>query len=242
MFCVPDYLTDQQSASTRTLARELSVHLFRLDASIRAEGSVSREVADTVEKAWQAEHPQAPVVRRDLGLEPLPASAWRTAVGAGQIPAEARTPEQAEANALSTALVDELLAADAYLFAVPLYNFGVPQHVKTWIDLVLSDPRLSPAGDLPLAGRPAVLVAARGGGYGPGTPREGWDHSTPWLRRVFVDLWGLDLHLAEAELTLAGVNPAMEGLIGLAEQSRRDAHAAARSHGRDVARRLRTAV
>jgi FMN-dependent NADH-azoreductase len=125
---------------------------------------------------------------------------------------------------------------------VPLYNFGVPAHVKAWVDLLLTDPRLGPAGDQPLTGRPAVLVAARGGGYGPGTPREGWDHATPWLRRIFADVLGLDLSVAEAELTLAGVNPAMAELRPLAEQSLRDAHATAKSHGRTIAERLRAAA
>ena len=28
---------------------------------------------------------------------------------------------------------------------------------------------------------PTYRPASRGGGYGPGTPREGWDHAQPWL-------------------------------------------------------------
>jgi FMN-dependent NADH-azoreductase len=211
--------------------------LFRLDASVRSEGSVSREVADTVQAAWQAEHPDAKVIRRDLGAEPLPSGAWLSLVGGRSTP-----PEQAEASRLATSLVDELLAADAYLFAVPLYNFGVPQHVKAWVDLILTDPRLRPGAEEPLAGRPAALVVARGGGYGPGTPREGWDHATPWLRRIFADVIGLDLSVVEAELTLAGVNPAMEALRGLAAESLRDAHTTAEAHGRAIAQRVRTGV
>ena len=54
--------------------------LFRLDASIRTKGSVTRAVADTVTTAWQAEHPGVTVVRRDVGTAPLPAEAWTTAV------------------------------------------------------------------------------------------------------------------------------------------------------------------
>jgi FMN-dependent NADH-azoreductase len=218
------------------------MNLFRLDASIRTEGSVSREVADTVETVWRAEHPYATVTRRDLGIEPLPARAWRNAVAASRVPAEQRTAEQADGAALASTLAGELLAADAYLFAVPLYNFGVPQHVKAWIDLLLTDPHLAPGADRVLAGRPATLVVVRGGGYGPGTPREGWDHSTPWLRRMLGDVFALDLHLVEAELTLAPVNPAMEELRGLAEQSLRDAHVTADSHGRAIASRVRAAV
>jgi FMN-dependent NADH-azoreductase len=217
------------------------VSLFRLDASIRHEGSVTRAVADTVQEAWQAEHPDAPVVRRDLGDDPLPHAAWIAGAQGLFVPPEQRTPAQRDAAALATTLAEELMAADAYIFAVPLYNWGVTAHVKTWVDLLLTEPRLSPGAE-PLAGRPAVLVTARGGGYGPGTPKEGWDHSTPWLRRIFADVLKLDLHLAEAELTLAGVNPAMEALRGLADESLRNAHQTARSHGRRVADLTRVAA
>jgi FMN-dependent NADH-azoreductase len=215
--------------------------LFRLDASIRHEGSVTRAVADTVQHAWQTEHPAAPVVNRDLGDDPLPSTAWIAAARGLFVPPDHRTREQADAAALAATLADELLAADAYIFAIPLYNWGVAQNAKIWVDLLLTDPRLG-QGNEPLAGRPAVLVVARGGGYGPGTPKEGWDHSTPWLRRIFADVFKLDLHVAEAELTLAGVTPAMEALRGLADESLRNAHETGKAHGRRVAGLTRVAA
>ncbi|GIJ45513.1 FMN-dependent NADH-azoreductase [Virgisporangium aliadipatigenens] len=208
------------------------MNLFRLDGSVRTEGSISRAVADTVEAGWRTEHPDARITRRDVGLEPLSAGAWAAAVRVafGQSSSAGH-----DAVALAGRLADELLEADGYLFASPLYNFGVPQHVKTWLDLVILDPRVGPQGDRPLAGRPAVLVMSRGGGYGPGTPREGWDHATPYLRRIFADSWGLDLKVVEAELTLAPVTPAMSELIGLHEESLRNAHATAEEHAKHLA-------
>jgi FMN-dependent NADH-azoreductase len=208
------------------------MNLFRLDASIRTEESVSRVVADTVESTWRAHHPTSPapvVTRRDLGSEPLPSHAWRSILTGGNGP-----DDQAAAVALAASLVDEVVAADAYLFAVPLYNLGVPQELKTWIDLLIADPRMGP-GEQPLAGRPAVLVCARGGGYGPGTPRDGWDHCTPYLRRILGDVFGLDLRIVEAELTHAEVDPAMAALRDLAAQSLAQAHARAREYGRSLA-------
>jgi FMN-dependent NADH-azoreductase len=121
---------------------------------------------------------------------------------------------------------------------VPLYNFGVPPHFKMLVDLVLIDPRLPSGGASPVAGRPAVLVLARGGGYGAGTPREGRDHTSPYIRRIPADVLGLDLHVAEAELTLAPMVAAMEPLRPLAEVSVAKAHSLAAEHGRVVARLL----
>jgi FMN-dependent NADH-azoreductase len=215
---------------------------FRLDASIRTEGSVSRALADTVEREWHREHPRADIVRRDLGQHPLP-YVWPAAVSALMSPPEhVRTPDQSAAAGLAAELVDELTSADAFLFAVPIYNWGIPQQLKAWIDLIATDPRVPGAPTPFLAGRPAVVLEARGGGYVAGTPREGWDHVTPYLNHLLVDTFGLDLVTARAELTLAEVNPAMAELRDLAKQQLAEAHVTATGHGIDIARRLRTAA
>jgi FMN-dependent NADH-azoreductase len=211
---------------------------FRLDSSLRNDGSVSRRLADAVEQQWLHHHPTATVIRRDLGNDPLP-PLWPAAVSVLMGPPDQqRSPEQVAAVNLAAELVDELLEADAYVFAVPIYNWGIPQQVKHWIDMVITDPRAATTTEQLLAGRPGVLVEARGGGYTPGTPREGWDHVSPYLTHVLQDLWGLELSVARAELTLADVNPAMATLRGAAAQQLTDAHDAASSHGAEVARRL----
>jgi FMN-dependent NADH-azoreductase len=214
--------------------------LLRVDSSIRTDGSVSREVADSLETAWRERHDD-PVVRRDLGRDPLPAQAWALAVSAGRTPEEARTPEQRSAVALAAMLADEALAADAIVVTSPLYNFGIPQHLKAWIDLLLTDPRFAP-GTRPLVGRPLALVIARGGGYGPGTPRAGWDHATPYLLQILGAVWGADVTLIEAELTLAAVTPAMAELVDEAERVRVRAHELAAEAGRALAERVLTAA
>lgn len=212
--------------------------LFRLDASIRTAGSHSREIADLVEHEWRAGHPGDPVVRRHVGTEPVPSSAWATAVNASFTPEADRTPEQREAVALAAAEVDRLVAADALLFAVPLYNFGVSQHFKTWADLVITDPRMAAGAEPVTAGKPAVLVTVRGGSYAAGTPREGWDHATGWMRRILADVWKLDLRVVESEFTLVGVNPALDQFKDLAVEIRERAEAAARAEGRSLGERL----
>ncbi|WP_167504747.1 NAD(P)H-dependent oxidoreductase [Streptomyces malaysiensis] len=140
-----------------------------------------------------------------------------------------RTPAQREALVLASALAEEMQGADAAILAVRLYNYGVSQHFKTWVDLVISS--AGPTTPL-LKDTPTVLVTALGGGYGSGTPREGWDHSTPYLERVLADIWGADLTIIKRELTLAETAPGMEGLRELAQQQRSDALSAARDAGR----------
>ena len=216
--------------------------LYRLDASVRVEGSHSRAVADIVEQEWRNARPGEPVIRRHVGVDPIPATAWATAVLAGRTPEESRTDEQRAALALAAILTDELVAADALLFAAPLYNFGVSQHFKTWVDMVITDQRMAAGAPPVLAGKPAVLVTVHGGNYRPGTPREGWDHATGWMRRILADVWHLDLKVVQAEFTNVGVNPALEQFTDLARQLRHEAEEQARRHGRELGAAVTSAM
>ena len=154
----------------------------------------------------------------------------------GFTPEEDRTDAQREAIALATTLADELVNADALLFAIPLYNYGVSQHVKTWFDLAYTNPRIDPQGTA-LRGKPATLVTVLGGNYAEGSPKEGWDHSTPWLRRAFADVWGLDLRVVERPFTLVGVNPALDAFADVAAELKEQAEAHARRSGQEIAER-----
>ena len=129
------------------------------------------------------------------------------------MPESDRTPEQAAAIALGTQLIDEVLAADTILIGLPLYNFGPPSTFKAWFDRIVSE---RTAGKL--GGTEFVVVSARGGGYGPGTPREGWDHREPWLRHALTSLGVEDAIFIDTELTLARESPKMIPLdLGAAE-------------------------
>ncbi len=211
--------------------------IFRLDSSIRTDGSVTRAVADTLEASIvEAEGADTTVTRRDVAADPIAPDVWSTAAFAGFVPEEQWTAEQKAARAVAAELADEVVAADVLVIAAPLYNFGVSAHLKTWIDTLITDPRFAP-GTETIKGRPAFLVVARGGGYGEGTPRAGWDHATDYLRRIFGDVFGLDV--IETELTLAEVTPQMSGLVDLARAQLAESHDAARSGGRSVTLKLR---
>jgi FMN-dependent NADH-azoreductase len=206
--------------------------LFRLDASILRATCQSRALADLVEAEWSAEHPDSVVTRLDLGSEPLPATTWRDAVTGGFVAEADRTPAQRDALARSAALADDLINADALLLAIPLYNWGVAAHVKTWYDVTYADPRIAGGA---LKDKPVVLATVLGGNYNPGTPKEGWDHSTPWLTRVIRDVWGADLLVVQRQFTLAGINPAMDQFIDQAAEIKAAAEQLAIEHGRALA-------
>lgn len=210
------------------------MNLLRVDASIQGPRSASAELADLVLAEWTTAYPERHVVRRHLAVDPLPSDAWATAVGARSTPEDQRTDAQRAARALATSLADELRTADAAVLALPLYNFGVSQHVKIWFDLAIVG---GEQGERLLDGKPVVLVTTRGGAYGPGTPREGWDHNTAYLRRILVDIWGADLTVVERELTLVGVNPALDAFTDLAATMKATARDHASMAGKTLAAR-----
>jgi FMN-dependent NADH-azoreductase len=207
--------------------------LLRVDASIQGDRSASSALADQVLTGFAAAHPEVPVVSRHLGREPLPADAWANAVAGSFIPETDRTDAQSAAVALAQEVAAELKDASSAVLALPLYNWGVSQHVKTWIDLAIAGAQ----GMRLLEGKPVVALLTRGGAYGPGTPKEGWDHSSDYLRRIIGDVWGADLTVVEREFTLVGVNPALDEFTEVAALMKKTAEEAAFDAGVALAER-----
>ncbi|MDT8915934.1 NAD(P)H-dependent oxidoreductase [Amycolatopsis sp. PS_44_ISF1] len=195
-------------------------HLLHLDSSITGDRSVSRKLTARAADAWRAAHPGGTVVHRDLARDPLPHLDAESGL-ARAVPAEQHTPAQEASWRLTEELVGEVREATTVLLGLPLYNFGAPSVVKSWLDHLIA-PGLSvdPATRAGLlGGREFLVLATRGGGYGEGTPRAGWDHAEAWLPHAFSQI-GLEPRFIVTELTLAESTPAMAGLRGLAAENR----------------------
>lgn len=208
-------------------------YLLRIDASASGDSSFSRQVADSFTAAWSGD-----VVRRDLALHPVD-HLNAAGITARTTKPEEHTPEQRAAARLQDELVEEFLGADAYLFAVPLYNYSIPSVFKAWVDHIMIVGRTIGLGSaVPSAGRPAVVVSARGGGYGPGTPHHGKDFLVPALETIFSDpnLMALDVRTITPELTFALTMEPLRHLLPQHVSSLREAHAEARRQAEDVAR------
>jgi FMN-dependent NADH-azoreductase len=192
-------------------------HLLHIDSSIKGDQSVSRKLSARAAGAWRAAHPGGTVTYRDLGAHPLPH--LDTAGGlARMVPPEQHTPEQAASWRLSQEVIEEVRQADTVLLGLPLYNYGAPSSVKSWVDYLIGPGAVDENGKGLLGGREFIVLASRGGGYAPGTPRDGWDHAEQWLPHG-LSMTGLEPRFITAELTLAASTPAMAELIPLAEKS-----------------------
>jgi FMN-dependent NADH-azoreductase len=200
-------------------------HLLHIDSSFLGDYSVSRKLTARAVEAWKAANPDGTVTYRDLGASPVPHLTSETGTARSVPPAD-HTPAQAESYALSVELIDEIKNADTVVLGLPLYNYGAPSSVKAWVDhLIAPGVSIDPeTGAGLLADTDLIVLASRGGGYGEGTPKFGWEHAAAWLPHG-LSLTGLEPRFIATELTLAHTVPAMSELIPLAEENLKAAEA-----------------
>ncbi len=208
-------------------------YLLHIDSSSSPDTSVSRSVAGSFLATW----PRS-VVHRDLSVTPAPHLS-AAGISARMVDRDRFTPEQAAAAAIQDELIGEFLGAGAYLFTVPMYNFSVPSVFKAWIDQVVAVGRTVSLGETgpPAAGRPAVVISARGGGYGAGTPNHGMDFVVPTLAAILgsSQCLGLDMRTILPEMTMATVDPHLAGFRENYEASLAYAHRSARAEAKNIA-------
>lgn len=157
-------------------------------ASSRHEGSSSRAAASRFVGALKSVQPAWRIVERDLAAQ-IPAPITGAWAGALHTPATARTPAQSALLAESDRLIAEVKAADAVVIATPMYNFGVPSPLKSWVDATARSGETfayEPASGYRglLSGKKGLILVSSAGDYAPGSPAAAADFATPYLRFI----------------------------------------------------------
>jgi FMN-dependent NADH-azoreductase len=176
-------------------------NILLVQSSPRLEQSTSRKVAENFINIAKSKYPELSVTVRDLTKTPVPhvdndlINSYFTA------PAD-RSKEANEIIKFSDTLTDELLAADAIVLALPMWNFGVPSVVKAWIDHVSRAGRtftFTDQGPLGLAkGKKVYVVVTSGSVFSKG-PFQKFDMLEPYLRTFFGFIGIEDLTIIRAE-------------------------------------------
>ena len=172
--------------------------ILQINSSARVEGANSTRLANTVTARLQAKHPGATITVRDLAVTPHPVLD-AAALGALFTPSDQRTPEQAARVALDDALIAEVQAHDAIVLGVPMYNFGVPVQLKTWLDAIARAGvtfRYTANGPEGLIQGKKVYVAFARGGIYRDTPA---DSQTPYIQTILGFLGMTDVKYIHAE-------------------------------------------
>ncbi|MCC5655742.1 FMN-dependent NADH-azoreductase [Nostoc sp. XA010] len=177
------------------------VNILHIDSSPRGERSHSRELSKEFVSAWKAAHPEDAIAYRDIGRHPVPHvnEAW---IAAAFSPPETHTPELAEALRISDELIDEFLAADRYVFGVPMYNLNIPSTFKAYIDQIVRANRtfaVDAQGFRGLVeGKKAVIITARGSDFSATSPFAAYDFQEPYLRAIFGFIGITDIQFINA--------------------------------------------
>ena len=193
----------------------MSGHLLHLDSSILGANSVSRNLSASIVAKLRAADPTLQLTYRDLAATPIPhlSGMYLAAGQAGEVQHDAAM--QADL-ALSSAVLNEFLAADVVVLGLGFYNFGIPSQLKAWVDrLAIAGKtfRYTEKGAEGLAGGKRVIVAiARGGFYGPGTPTASLEHAETYLRGLFAFFGIPDIEVVIAEGLAVGPDVRVAGI------------------------------
>lgn len=189
-------------------------NILVLNSSLSGEASVSRLlVADAVTELTQRD-PGATLVFRDLATNPIPHLLPETVAG---VRAQATTPAELAARALSDELIAELRHADTIVIGAPMYNFSIPTTLRTWFDHVLragetfSYSEAGPKGLL--EGKRVIVVESRGGFYSEG-PAQAMDFQEPYLRQLLGFIGLTDVTFVRAEKIGYGPDAREQALAG----------------------------
>jgi FMN-dependent NADH-azoreductase len=216
-------------------------HILHIDASPRGVGearakhsrSISRTLSHEFISEWKAAHPNDTLTYRDLGHYPIPfvTEDWIAAAFSH----EKYTPEQAAAIQLSNELVDEFLAADRYVFGIPMYNFSVSANFKAYLDQIVRPRRTVSFEETGSTGlvhnKKATIVTASGGSYSEGSPTQSYDLETPYLRLIlgfmgitdveFIHAEGLEAGDEARSLVMANAKSAIKAAISMSKSLQR---------------------
>ena len=191
-------------------------HILHVDSSPRGDRSISRNLTKGFITAWKEMFPGDTVTYRNLGHYPVPLidESW---IAASFTPTEQINLQVATVLALSDELIDELLAADLWVFGIPMYNYSVPANFKAYIDQIVRVRRtfiVNERGEYQglVHNKKVIVITARGGVFSPGTPNAAFDFQEPFVRAIFNLIGVTDITFIHAENLAGGAEARQQSL------------------------------
>lgn len=162
--------------------------LLYIQASPRKGRSKSIQVADAFVEAYKECHPGDTVEVMDLFEADFPVFDGAAVVAKYTIMhGKEHTAEERRIWSEIEKVSEHFKGADKYVFAVPMWNFGIPWRLKQYIDVLVQPGytfRVGESGYEGLVkGRPVLVVYARGGAYLEGAAAA-YDQQRPYLEQI----------------------------------------------------------
>ncbi len=189
-----------------------------IKSSILGSYSSSGLLIDELLAASAKQDPSQIVVVRDLGAQPLPQLDGEILGGFGG--AAEPTERQQAAVALSNELIAEIQSADRIVVGVPMYNFGIPTQLKSWLDYICRAgvtfryTEQGPEGML--ANKPVLLVTTTGGMH----RNNATDLALAHVQTVLGFIGLADQHVAYAQGLGMGDEARQKGLDSARDEAR----------------------
>lgn len=166
--------------------------ILHITSSLNSNNSLSNKLSQSIIDKLSNELPNSTITKRDLVKSDIPHLSGET-FSAFRVLPENRTEEHLAAVKTSDELISELMESDIIVIGVPLYNFGIPSVLKSWIDHIARAGitfRYSENGVEGLVKNKKVYLAISSGGVYSDGPMKSFDFTEPYLKSVlgFVGL------------------------------------------------------
>jgi FMN-dependent NADH-azoreductase len=160
--------------------------ILHIISSPRGEASNSIKLGNAIINKLKEQHSETAVTVRDLTKGPFP-HLEEAHLNAFFTPVEKHTEENKEAIRHSNEAIKEIFDADILVIDAPMYNFGIPSTLKSWLDHIARAGitfRYTAEGPEGLVkGKKAYLAVTTGGVYSSG-PMQSADFVTPYLKTM----------------------------------------------------------
>ncbi len=160
--------------------------ILNIVSSVKGKDSFSLKLSNAIIEKLAGDYPGSTVHTRDLAKNPIP-HFEEAHLGSFYTPEEHRTKDQKDALTHSDQAIKEIMEADILVIGVPLYNFGVPSTLKSWIDQVARVGvtfKYTPTGlEGLIKNKKAFLAISSGSVYSEG-PMKSFDFTENYLRAI----------------------------------------------------------
>ena len=183
-------------------------NILHIITSPRGSESVSIQLGNAIVTQLTETFPGSNVTTLNLATNPLPHLDEAT-ITALRTPADQQTTMQKEALKASDAAIAQLFDADILVIGVPLYNFGVPSNLKSWLDhIIRAGKTFSYTAEGPkgfVEGKKVYMAFSSGAIYADG-PYKDFDFATPYVTTALGWIGITDVTAVRAEgLGIPGV-------------------------------------
>jgi FMN-dependent NADH-azoreductase len=177
--------------------------LLHIDSSILGTNSATRELGAGVVENLRRGDRDVEVRYLDLAREPLDHLTGELFLARSAPAATPRDDRLQRELDTSERILNDFLAADVVVVGAPMYNFSIPSQLKAWIDRIAvagKTFRYTANGPEGLVkGKKVIVISARGGAYGVGSPAAALDFQENYLKGVFGFLGIGDVEFVRAE-------------------------------------------